>query len=61
MGKVLCEYAQDRNGNLVLIGRIPVPHSKGNPSPRERKERRHLVRRGATIFKKEIARWPSGA
>jgi hypothetical protein len=61
MGTVLCGYAKDRNGNLILIGKIPVPHSKDKPSPRERQEKRHLVRQGATIFKKEVARWPSGA
>jgi len=30
--------------------------SKGKPTPRERKDKRDLVRRGARIFKKEIAR-----
>jgi hypothetical protein len=61
MRKVLRGYAKDRNGNLVLIGTIPVPHSKDKSRPRERKDKRHLVRRGATIFKKEVAGRPYGA
>jgi hypothetical protein len=52
MRKVLRGYARDKTGNLVLIGTIPVPHSKDKPSPRERQEKVHLVRQGATIFKK---------
>ena len=51
MGKVLRGYAKDRNGNLVLIGTMPVPHSKDKPSSRERQEKRHLVRQGAIVFK----------
>ena len=54
MRKVLCGYARDRNGNVVLIGTNPVPHSNDKSCPRERKDKRHLVRRGATIFKKEF-------
>jgi hypothetical protein len=54
MMKVLRGYAKDRNGNLVLIGTIPVPHSKDKSRPKERKAKRYLVRRGATIFKKEV-------
>jgi hypothetical protein len=54
MRKVLRGYARDRNGNLILIGTIPVPHSKDKSRPRERKDKRHLVRQGATIFKKEV-------
>jgi hypothetical protein len=39
---------------LILIGTMPVPHSKDKKSsPRERKDKRHLLRQGATIFKKE--------
>jgi hypothetical protein len=53
---VLRGYAIANDGTLVLIGTMPVAHSKDKPSPRERKEKRHLVRRGATIFKKEVAR-----
>jgi len=53
MRKVLRGYVKDRNGNLIHIGTIPVPHSKDKPSPRERREKAHLVRQGATIFKKE--------
>ena len=54
MRKVLRGYAKDKDGNLILIGTMPVPHSKDKASPRERKDKRHLVRQGATIFKKEI-------
>ena len=54
MRKVLRGYAKGKDGNLILIGTIPVPHSKDKPSPRERENKRHLVRQGATIFKKEI-------
>jgi len=56
MGKVLRGYAKAKDGNLTLIGTMPIPHSKDKPSPRERENKRHLVRRGATIFKKEIVR-----
>jgi hypothetical protein len=56
MGQVLRGYARAKDGNLVLIGTMPVPHSKDKPSPREREGKRHLVRRGATIFKKEVFR-----
>ena len=41
---------------IVLIGTIPIPHSKDKPSLRERRDKRPLVRKGATIFKKEVAR-----
>ena len=53
MSKVLRGYAKDKTGNLTLIGTMPVPHSKDKMSPREREDKRNLVRRGATIFKKE--------
>ena len=56
MTKVLRGYARDQNGNLSQIGTISVPHSKDKRSPRERQDKRHLVRQGATIFKKEIVR-----
>jgi hypothetical protein len=56
MRTVLRGYANDRDGNLILVGTIPVPHSKDKRSPRERQDKRHLVRQGATIFKKEMAR-----
>ena len=52
MRKVLRGYAKAKDGNLVLIGTMPV----NKPSPRERENKRHLVRQGATIFKKELAR-----
>ena len=54
MRKVLRGYAKGQDGNLILIGTIPVPHSKDKRSPRERQDKRHLVRQGATIFKKEL-------
>ena len=54
MRKVLRGYVRDRDGNLIKVGTIPVPHSKDKPSPRERQDKRHLVRQGATIFRKEI-------
>ena len=53
MKSVLCGYAKDKDGNLILIGTMPVPHSKDKASPRERKDKRHLVRQGATVFKGE--------
>jgi hypothetical protein len=53
MRKVLRGYAKDKNGNLILIGVIAVPPSKDKRSPAARREKRHLVRQGATIFKKE--------
>ena len=56
MRKVLRGYAKDRNGNLIQIGTIALPHSKDKRSPRERQDRRHLIRQGATIFKKEFVR-----
>ena len=56
MRKVLRGCAKDNNGNLILIGTIPIPHSKDKRSSRERQDKRHLIRQGATIFKKEIIR-----
>jgi hypothetical protein len=56
MRKVLRGYAKDRDGNLIQIGTIPLAHSKDKRSPRERQDKRHLIRQGATIFKKEIVR-----
>jgi hypothetical protein len=53
MRKVLGGYAKDRDGNLILIGTISAPHSKDKASPRERQDKRHLIRQGATIFKKK--------
>ena len=55
MRKVLRGYAKAKDGNLILIGTLPVAHSKDKSSPRERKDKRHLVRQGATISKREIA------
>lgn len=56
MRKVLRGCAKDRDGNLIQIGTIPLPNSKDERSPRERQDKRHLIRQGATIFKKEIVR-----
>jgi hypothetical protein len=56
MRKVLRGYAKDKNGNLILIGTMPVPFSKDKCSTAARQEKRHLVRQGATIFKKETIR-----
>ena len=47
MRKVLRGYAIAKNGSLILIGTIP---------PVARRERRRLVRQGATIFKEEAVR-----
>jgi len=52
MRKVIRGYAKDKNLNLILIGTIPVPHSKGKCSPVARQDKKYLVRQGATIFKK---------
>ena len=56
MRKVLRGYAKDRDGKLILIGTVPAPHSKDKASPSERRDKRRLIRQGATIFKREIAR-----
>jgi hypothetical protein len=55
MRKVIRGYAKDNNLNLIHIATIPVPHSKHKRSPAARQDKRYLVRRGATIFKKETA------
>ena len=56
MPKVLRGYAKAKDGKLVFIGTISIPHSKDKPNPRERRNKRDLVRRGATIFTQELAR-----
>jgi hypothetical protein len=56
MRKVIRGYAKDKNLNLVPIGTIPVPHSKGKRTPAARQDKRFLVRQGATVFKKETIR-----
>ena len=56
MPKVLRGYAKAKDGNLVFIGTMPIPHSRDKPNPRERRNKRDLVRLGATIFKQELAR-----
>jgi hypothetical protein len=56
MRKVLRGYAKDKNGNLALIGTIPIPINKDKCPPVARREKRRLVRQGATIFKKEAVR-----
>jgi len=53
MRRILRGYVKDKNGNLILIGAVPVPLSKDKCAPAARREKRHLVRQGATIFKKE--------
>jgi hypothetical protein len=57
MRRVIRGYAKDKYGNLALIGTVPVPISKDKCSPAARREKRCLVRQGATIFKKETIRW----
>jgi hypothetical protein len=57
MNKVLRGYAKGRDGNpMLIVGTIPIPHSKHKRSPVERRDKRHLTRHGATIFKKETIR-----
>ena len=56
MRKVIRGYAKDKDLNLILIGTIPVPHSKDKRSPVARQDKRYLVRQGATIFKEETIR-----
>ena len=56
MRRVLRGYAKDRDGNLILLGTMPAPHSKYKASPRERQDKRDLIRQGATIFEKETVR-----
>ena len=56
MREVIRGYATDKNLNLILIGTIPVPHSKAKRTPIARRDKRYLVRQGATIFKKETVR-----
>jgi hypothetical protein len=55
MAIVLHGYAKDGGGNLVLVGTMPMPHSKDKPNRRERDAKRNLIRRGATVFKKELS------
>ena len=43
MRKVLRGYAKAEDGNLVLIGTIPVPHSKDKSPQRERKDQRRTT------------------
>ena len=54
MRKVLRGYTKDQGGKLILVGTSPLPPSKDKPSPRERQDKRRMVSKGATIFKKEI-------
>jgi hypothetical protein len=42
-----------RAENLVLVGTMPIPHSKDKPNREARHAKRNLIRRGATVFKKE--------
>jgi hypothetical protein len=52
---VLRGYAKGKNGDLVLVGTMTAPHRK-DMTPRERQDKRHLIRRGATVFKREAVR-----
>jgi hypothetical protein len=56
MRKVVRGYAKELDGNLTLMGTINAFHSKDKASPRERQDKRYLIRQGATIFKKETVR-----
>ena len=56
MKKVIRAYARGKDSNLILIGTIPVHHSKDKRSPAARRAKRYLVRQGARIFKKEAIR-----
>ena len=56
MRKVLRGYAKGKDGDLIQVGTINVPYTKDKTSPRERQQKRHLIRQGATIFKREIVR-----
>ena len=53
MPMVLQGYKKGKNGDLVLIGTVTAPHRK-DMTLRERRDKRHLVRQGATVFKKEV-------
>ena len=52
MAKIIRGYAKDKTGTLVLIGAMTVAHSKDKSTPRERKDKRHLVRQGATSLRR---------
>jgi hypothetical protein len=54
MRKVIRGYAKDKNLNLILIGTIPVPHSKDKRSPAARQDKRYLVRQGAAILRRKL-------
>jgi hypothetical protein len=54
MAIALRGYAKGKDGSLVPIGTMGVPHSKDKQTPRERRDRRTLIRHGATVFKREI-------
>ena len=56
MKKVIRAYARGKDSNLILIGTIPIHHSKDKRSPVARQDKRYLVRQGARIFKKEAIR-----
>ncbi len=43
MRKALRGYAKDKNGNLILIGTMPVPFSKDKCAPAVRRHLRNLA------------------
>ena len=54
MRKVIRGYTRDKDSNLILIGTIPVPQSKGKRSPGARQDKRFLVRHGARSSRKKL-------
>jgi hypothetical protein len=41
-GQSRCGYTKDKNGNLILIGTMPVPFSKDKSSPATRRKKKTL-------------------
>jgi len=54
MRKVIRSYAKDKNLNLVLIGTIPVPHSKDKRSPVARQEKRYWSDKEQRSLRKKL-------
>ena len=59
MRKVVRGYAKEKDGNLILIGTMPVPYSKDKSSPRERKDKRRLVGPGRPFQYSATKHWRS--